>query len=326
MKKMNPQKIIAIYPFNEKRHNIYDSTLKALSKYRLVENNFLKRKADPKLLSNPILKIFYHKFIRRFISRNDLKFKKEKEPICDLIFAFNQIPQTKQNYILDLEILTALSGYDYFRLNKKKIQAEFEKENCKAIIVWTNFSYDCLIKNLDCRKFKNKIHILPPTIYSNKLKKDYNRKNINLLFVSSLNNPFDFELKGGIIALEVYSRLIKKYPHLTFTIRSPIPSKIKKKHSKLKGINLVEKFLSREELNKLFLESDILLEPIPGITLILECMNFQIPVIISDFASIIDFVEENETGFVVNMPQINGDNKNKKEFLKNLGGNKEQEF
>ena len=83
MKKMNPQKIIAIYPFNEKRHNIYDSTLKALSKYRLVENNFLKRKADPKLLSNPILKIFYHKFIRRFISRNDLKFKKEKEPICD---------------------------------------------------------------------------------------------------------------------------------------------------------------------------------------------------------------------------------------------------
>lgn len=321
---MNHKKIIALYPFNEKRHNVYSSTIKILSeKYKIIGNRPLRKKFTllTRLSSNPHLKIFYHHFIRPFFSKKTFNFTSKNEPNCDLIFAFNQIPKTKKNYIVDIEILTALSGYDYKRLNKKKIQEEFEKENCKALILWNKFNYDCLIKNINCKNFMHKIHIIPPSINSDKITKKYNRNKVNLLFVSSLNNPFDFELKGGIIALEVYSELIKKYPNLTFTVRSPISSKIKKKYSKTKGIKFIEKSLSEEELKELFLDSDILLEPIPGVSLILECMNFYIPLILSDYWHLPDFVEEGKTAFIIPFSKITGEKEDKIDYLENFQKN-----
>ena len=318
------QKTIVIYPLKTKLHSIYNPTINLFNKrYTLIYNpqQPKQRLALLKILKNPKIRGFYRKFIRKYFSPEDLRVlssKREKAPPNDIIFSSNKMPPFKGKFIIDLENVTAISGYDYSRLDKGEVSRRLSDKDCKAIIVWSDFTKKALIKTLDNKSFVKKIKVLPFGITSQKINKNFHRKSLNLLFVSSTNNPLDFELKGGIIALEVYSKLIKKYPGLKFNIRAYAPPWIKKKYGGLKGLNFIEEFLPTPELNKLLLESDILLEPMAGIGLLLECMDYAIPAIIFDYWSLPEMAIHNKNGFVVDSSNILGDKRNLEEYQKNF--------
>jgi len=318
------RKTIMVYPTNVKLHSLYNPTLKILcKKYNLVYNPIESR--EDKLLSSKIRKVYilrylYHRFVRNFISFYKIKKYFSTPPIAenpDLILAINDFPPEDYDYILDLEKLTALSGYDYDSLDRNYIEKRFADRHCKAIIVWSDFVYNSLLKILDCSNFKDKIKVVPFTIKSGHIKKNLNKKQIRLLFVSSINNPYDFELKGGIILLDAFSQLLKKHPNLKLFIRAKLSDSIKKKCNLLGEINLIEDFLQDKQMGELFENSDILLEPLPGINLLLDCMEYSLPVVAFNYEFIPEMVEDSRGGFLVDCKSIFGDEKNIPHYLKN---------
>jgi len=328
------KKTIALYPFEKERHTLYNDDIALLSKkYNLVYNPIKTRRQilpSFKLTKIYFLRWFYHKFIRGFLRVNDIKFlfkpekkytyeaeKAEKLPY-DLLFSVAKIPPYKNNYIIDFEKIMSLSSFDYNLLDKEYIARKFAEPNCKAILPWYDIAKRSLVETIDCSKFMDKIKVIPFSMKSDKLKKNFNRKNLNLLFVSSTNNPLDFELKGGIIALEVYKVLAKKYKNINFTARAHVPDWVKKKYGNLPRFKLIDHFLPREKLLNLVSEADILLEPIPGTKLMLECMNFAVPAVAFDCWEIPEMIINGKNGFIIDSSFIYGPIKTKEQFQKYL--------
>lgn len=315
----NSKTKVAIYPINKKLHTIYGSTVKLLNNNFDVKYNPEVQKYSnfiSKLSRNKILKTMYQNYVRRFITLNDVikPDNKLNDEDVDLIFASNNIPPGKSPYVLDLEIVTALAGYNYRRLDKKFIKKELESNRCKAIICWNKASKDSLLGFVKSKKIEKKISIIPFGIDSSPIPKKTN-KITRFLFVSSVNNPYDFEQKGGIIALEAYKKILEKNQNVEFVIRSNIPKWVQKKYSSLKGLKLVTNFLSDKEMEDLFVDSDILLEPVPGISLVLECMKYSIPGIIFDFWCLPEMVIHNKTGFLVDSSSLLGKMENSAEYF-----------
>ncbi|MEK6825659.1 MAG: glycosyltransferase [Nanoarchaeota archaeon] len=318
------KKTIALYPFHHKRHSVYNSTIDFLSKqYTLLYNPVQNKQSEwfVKLSRSPRARAFYHKMIRPLFSLRDARTILSKEEDAggeyDLIFSANEIPPGEKPYVIEVENVISLSENDYYRLDKEKIRKEFSKERCKAIICWNDIAYQSLVKTIDCSSFIRKIYIIPFAIRSTPVQKNFSKKEVRLLFVSSINNPRDFEQKGGIIALEVYARLVKKYDNLRFIIRAHIPDWIQRKYEYLQGLIFQRKFLSQDAMNKLFIESDLLLEPIPGIQLLLECMNFAVPAVVFDFWMIPEMVIDGKNGYTVDCSSLLGSQKNMADYLRN---------
>ncbi len=74
---MNSKKKLCIYPYNYRVHSLYDDLFKELGKdYDLIYNPPTKQNKNLKILrilKNPHLLYVYHKFIRRFISFDNIK-------------------------------------------------------------------------------------------------------------------------------------------------------------------------------------------------------------------------------------------------------------
>lgn len=319
---MRKNKKILLYPIKKERHSLHNEDINLIDKnYTLIytpEKTRGNLNWSFKLLKFYPLRIFYHKFIRKFFTFSDLKNLRNKEQTkklpCDLIYSVAKIPPFENNYIIDFEKVVSLADHAYDRIDKNFLEKKFAEKNCKAILPWYDIAKRSLIETIDCRKFKDKIHVIPFGMKSDKIKKNYNKKEISILFVSSINNPYDFELKGGIIALEVYSKLIKKYPHLLFKIRAHVPKWVEKKYGNLKGLEFIKEFLSWEEMKKLFLDSDILLEPGVGTNLMLDCMNFALPIVAFDRWEIPEMVIDGKNGFIVDSSLIYGEKKTKEQF------------
>jgi len=311
---------LIFFPYEQKVNSIYNETFSFLkSNYNFI---YAPSKISQltKLKNNLLIRDSYY-FLINVLRKLGLK-SKNKEiifPKESLLFCFNQLPPEGYNFILDLEIVIGLSKYDYHKLNKEYLKSRLESKYCKSILCWNNSSYQSLVNLIDCSNFKNKIKIIPFGRKSSKFIKKEN-KNINLLFVSSVNNPKDFETKGGILALEVYSQLAKKFNNLKFYIRANVPKSIEKKYKNIPGIIFLKKYLSQKEMNSLLKNSDILLEPVPGISLMLECMDYKIVPVSFDYWCIKDMIFNKKSGFLIDSSSIFGKSYNDL-YFKNLKDN-----
>ena len=321
------KKTIAIYPFHMKRHGIYGSTLDFLRKnYDLIYYPRESKKPGVfhDLSHNKLIRNIYFRYIRRFISLNELlrvfrkDVKRDLGEKYDLLFAMNGIPDVEGNFVIDIENIIGLGGNDYHRLNREHIKEALESPRCKAIICWNEISKRSVVEFVKSKKIEKKIVVIPFATKWKKVQKPRSKRKIDLLFVSSVNNPGDFERKGGIMALEVFSRLSEKHKDLRFNVRAKVSDKIKEKYAEVNGINFIESFLSDKEMKKLFLETDVLLEPVPGFNLLLECMEYKIPVVSSNFWASPEMIIDNKSGFIIDFEKIFGDRKNVLEYTKNL--------
>ncbi|HLC31403.1 MAG TPA: hypothetical protein VJK51_01940 [Candidatus Nanoarchaeia archaeon] len=328
MKKISnlKQKKVALYPQHTKWHSVYNPTIELLSKnYTLIyhpQSGVVKESFFSKISRNPTVRLLYLKLIRPVISFEELKlfFKPKMEFLehSDVIFSSNTIPPGEDPFILDLENVTALGGYDYRRLNKEKIEKQLSDKRCKAIICWNEISKKSLIETINSDKFKHKLFVLPFSIKSSTIKKQYSKKKVNLLFVSSVNNIYDFELKGGIIALEAYKQLVEKYQNVSFYVRAKVPKKIKKIYGGLRGLHFIEEFLPEKQMRTLFLNSDILFEPVPGINLLLDCMNYGLPSVCFNFWMIPEMCLDRKNGLIVDARKMLGDPQYIEDYLCHL--------
>ena len=231
------------------------------------------------------------------------RFKKPPKD-ADLTYATGHLVFRKEPWVVDLEFVTQLAGYNlgHFKRYKKLIERGLSSEYCKKIICWTEAGKKTVLANMDCQGFEHKVESVPLAVHKKNFTKDYgNKEAIKLLFVGSANIPGEFEYKGGKEVLEAFILLRKKYSNLELVIRSDVPKQIRDKYKELGNLRLIDRVIPWEQLEQEFKSADIFLFPThstPGLA-ILDAMSYELPVITTDVWANSEMVSNGKTGFVI---------------------------
>jgi len=199
---------------------------------------------------------------------------------------------------------------EHLRLYRSFIERVLSSEFCKKIMPYLNTEKMTLFKGFNCERFKEKIEVvnlaLPPKIF----KKEYGKDKVSLLFLGTVhksNISGSFEERGGIELLEAFKILNKKYNNLELVIRAPVPPYIHNKYSQIlteENVKIFEQVLSREEWQYIMKNADIFLFPgfiTPALT-ILDAMNYELPVVATNWRGNCEIVKDGETGFLIEPP------------------------
>jgi glycosyltransferase involved in cell wall biosynthesis len=232
------------------------------------------------------------------------RFKKAPEG-TDLTYATGHLIFRKEPWVVDLEFVTQLAGYNikHFKRYQRLIEKMLASEYCKRIICWTEAGEKTVLNNVNCKGFEHKIEVVHLAVPKKDFLKEYKRNDekVKLLFVGSANIPGEFEYKGGKEALEAFVILRQRYPDLELVIRSDVPKEIRDKYKGLDGLRLIEEIIPREQLKQEFKSADIFLFPThstPGLA-ILDAMSYELPVITTDVWANPEMVEDGKTGFLI---------------------------
>jgi glycosyltransferase involved in cell wall biosynthesis len=266
------------------------------------------QKIKNKLSYNPFLKNiweFSKKFRNPVLNEYNSMIGFDENPEiqkADIIFSGRLLP-AKKPYWLDLEHIRQLMGWDINLLFKNAdwISQQLAKPECRLITGYTKAGINSVIDNLpNSDKFKSKCHYLYNAVPSVKLKKNYNKENLTLLFIGSAALPYDFYMKGGNLALEAFDRLSKKYSNLKLIVKPWAPLNVKLKYQNSKNIEF-QGFSSDKELDVIFKETDILVSPTHNTLgrLPLDAMNYGIPVVTTDLWANSEMIKNNYNGLLI---------------------------
>jgi len=261
-----------------------------------------------KLSYNPLIKniwelakVFYNPIVRKYKKTADMD-KNTGVKKADFLFTGRILPTSKP-YWLEVEHVRQLMGWDIRLLKKWSgwISEKLSQDNCKLITSYTKKGINTLIDNLpNSEKFKDKCHFVHNAVPSVRYKKNYDKKELTIAFLGSKALPYDFYMKGGIIALEAFKILSKKYEHLKFLVKPWAPEQVKKKYSGIKNLKF-EGITTDYEMDLLLKEIDILVSPIHNTPakLFLDCMNYSIPVITTDVWANSEIVKDKYNGLLI---------------------------
>jgi len=211
----------------------------------------------------------------------------------DLIHCAHCLSRGNKPWVADFE--SAYQLWISSKITKTGIERAkkiLSQKNCKKILPWSEDTK----KNLE--KFfpniKNKIELVYPAVPEQKFKKK-KRKKLTIIYASRY-----FWIKGGLVALEVLSKLKKRYD-IEIIFISDVPEKIKKRYKNIK----ITSFVTQKKFFEYLNNSDIFFYPslVDGFGFaILEAMSFGLPTIAvsTDCAKACkEIVKNNKTGFVV---------------------------
>lgn len=238
------------------------------------------------------------KFVRDFTNKLNLpipnvhKTKTDKE--YDLIHCAHCLSSNKTPWVADIESAWNfwISGRRTF-LGKYFVNKILLSDNCKKIMPWTKHTENNILKEI--KGIKDKVELLYPAVPQFNFKRKKHKPSI--IFVSRY-----FWIKGGLVALEVLSKLKSKYD-LDVTFISEVPKEIKDKYKGIKFLDLVPQ---SKLFDYYYPKSDIFFYPSYVDTFgfsLLEAMSFGLPVVTVDNPTRKEIVTNNKTGFVVNRPK-----------------------
>jgi len=224
----------------------------------------------------------------------------------DLIYASQHVLTTEKNWIVDLEYANALSGYLDLRLSKNVISKKLSSKKCKCIMPWSDWSLKTLKNSFDCKNFSEKIKVVRYTVPPKNNIENKKDSKLKILFLGSINpaNIASFEFKGIYETIEAFLELQNDYDNIELIIRSLIPTEFKKKLENNKDVKILEKPLSNQELERLFLTSDIF--PHSGFEVlnlsVLEAMSYGLPVISTSLYNTPELIKNMKNGLLIELP------------------------
>jgi len=223
----------------------------------------------------------------------------------DLTYAAGHLVFRKEPWVVDLEFVTQLAGYNikHFKRHRRLIEKTLASEHCKKIVCWTEAGKRTVLENMNCDGFEHKVEVVPLAVPRKDFIKDYSGKGrVKLLFVGSANIPTgEFEYKGGKEVLEAFIILLKRYPQIELIVRSSIPEQVKVNYGGLDNLTIIDEIIPWEQMEQEFKSADIFLFPAhntPGLA-ILDAMSYELPVITTDVWANPEMVEDGKTGFVI---------------------------
>ncbi len=306
------QKKIQLFPASFKLHTSYNS----LIEYPPEGYNVLPPPAHSSsriislLRRAPFAREAYHLFLNIF--KSNIFFEKMTDTKVPsniaLVFAMSKIYKGNLPYVLEiLDNPFSIAGYKYefFKRHKDEIRRQLSSPLCKKIICTHNTCLSYMKNNFPkevaekCTLLRTGIKEQPLYLRSNK-----NKSVVKLLFVGSITNSQDFYSKGGLETVELFENVCQRR-NVRLTIRCKVPQEIADRIIKNKKITLIEKEISRDELQKLYLDSDIFL--LPGhhfhLMAMLEAMSYGLPIIVLDSYAFSDYVIDGYNGFLIKKSQ-----------------------
>lgn len=214
----------------------------------------------------------------------------------DLIHCTRCLSKNKKPWVADIEFVGQFwisrpnEKYPYKEIVRNYLLSPY----CKKILAWTEWTKKGILEQFP--EIKEKVEVVYPAIPTQKFEKIKTGKTI-LLFVSRR-----FYFKGGLYAIEVMDRIIKKNKNVEGWIVSDTPEEVIKKYSKNKKIKFLGLKSQKELFEKIYPAADILIYPSFTDTFgfaILEAMSSGLPVISVEGHSRKDLIEDGKNGFVV---------------------------
>lgn len=222
----------------------------------------------------------------------------------DLIYAAQHIVSTEKSWIVDVELASALSGYSDLTFVKGIIAKKLKQKNCKKIIAWSNWAKRTLLRTFNDKSIIEKIQVVRYTTVAKKLEKKKDDSIIRILFMGSINpgNILNFEYKGIYETVNSFLRLQKEFgDKIQLIIKSRIPESIRDVIGDNGGITLIEKILTQQEVQNLYLTSDMF--PHVGYETmnfsVLEAMSYGLPVIATDIFNTPELIQDSKNGFLI---------------------------
>ncbi|OGW45678.1 MAG: hypothetical protein A2Y66_00845 [Nitrospirae bacterium RBG_13_41_22] len=203
----------------------------------------------------------------------------------------------KKPWVMDIEDIGSLVNFNYGKLNSnrylKSIISIINSRWCKKIMPYTFAAKRSIESKLP--QVKGKLEVVYPAIHSTSFKKEKHEK-VRLLFISTR-----FYEKGGPQILEAFRKLDNRYD-MQLTMITNTPDEFKVKYNS-KNIEFLEPTLTRDELlREYYPSSDILLFLSHFDTfgfVMLEAMNFSLPIIGLRQYSTPEVVENGKNGFLL---------------------------
>jgi glycosyltransferase involved in cell wall biosynthesis len=269
--------------------SFWDTNLSQVSKQNVQYKNYFSR-------TNKLFPINF--------SKSFLEYFKKIRSEAILTYCNGHINFRNEPWVLDFESIIQITGYNIYHLNtfKKLIRKYLLSNNCKKIIPWTEKSKMSMSDFFTDEKIINKVKVVPLGIKDiKKIDRRKNRDTIKILLLGTINIPRGFVMRGGVEVLKAFEKISQRYDNVELIIRSDIPNNVRITNKKIK---VIDYFLSKEELDRLFYDVDILLYPCygtPGLAF-LEAMNFQLPIITSNVWANNEMVSHNYNGFLIDDP------------------------
>jgi glycosyltransferase involved in cell wall biosynthesis len=218
------------------------------------------------------------------------------------IYSSGHIIFKKIPWVVDLEYITHLSGYNinYFNQYKKTIEKRLSSDFCKAILPWTESGRKTILSAFESNKIRDKVKTVYLAVPKKNFIKKIDNEKIRILFVGSQNIPKDFEIKGGKEVFEAFEILNNRYDNLELIVRSFVPYYYKKKFQ-YPNIRIIDSIIPWVELEEIFTSADIFLFPshnTPGLVL-LDAMSYELPVVTTDIWANSEIIEDGKTGFLI---------------------------
>ncbi len=252
--------------------------------------------------SNKVKK--YVRQIAGFFNIPNLIIPSSKTSNADLIHCAHSLYLGNKPWVVDAEMYWSFAPSHkiaHSKTGKRRIKNILKGKSCKKIIAWTETAKRQIIDSLDDNEIKNKIEVVSYALHLNgKGKKTKN--DINLLFLARY-----FYSKGGHQALKVMDFLTDKYENVYGTLIGEVPEEIMKKYSNNEKIRFFGLMPHEKIMKEIYPNSDIFIYP--GFSdsfgfAIPEAMSFGLPVISVDRFSRKDLIDDGQTGFVVDFPEI----------------------
>lgn len=234
---------------------------------------------------------------------------KVEDEKCKVAFSYNRFLKTNKKYIIYLENPLAVVHYSTGRnktiLGKMKLKKYFDDTQLNSIICLSKACFETLNTFYSIPN-RIKLEQIYPLIHANKLtskesiKDKCYRENMQCVYISS-----NFNLKGGKEILECFRKLkesgINNIKLKVVTKIDSLDATTLAEINQNSNIELNEFNFSKEELNLLYNESSILLNPSRQDSfslVVLEAMKSGNTIISTDLYAIPEMVEDNYNGYL----------------------------
>jgi hypothetical protein len=159
--------------------------------------------------------VVQRKFLSKWIPVNIVKSRfdrlKRIPHDIDLTYSSGHLVFRKEPWVVDMEYISLLTGYNVanWRKYKSTIENTLASEYCKKIICWSEAGAKTVLLSLNNPVLEKKLAIVPQVPNQRIFTKSFNADKVRLLFVNSNNIPGQFYYKGGLNVLEAFDVLRK---------------------------------------------------------------------------------------------------------------------
>ena len=190
---------------------------------------------------------------------------------------------------------------------RTRVLRALQSDNCRKIVCQLRAGRQALLQQVGS-ELKDKTMIVPRAIpaMQGTAGESVNRNgrvDQVMLFVNSGNvdTPSSFYEKGGHYVVESFLRLQRDFPDLRLILRSYVPKAYRTKIDGVRGICVIDHYISREKMHAVWNSATIFVHPHFGnlSNVLLEAMSYGLPVVTTDTWATDEIVQDGVEGFLV---------------------------